>query len=320
MLTVKKINKYKTVLPEKSAFSIETDDDFIKMHAMISVVAKRGGGKSVNISNLIKKSKEMGYIDRVWLITPTYSSNKEIWNIASIEEQDVFEPTKHVLKAIIAAGEQEVKDWQAFQKAKALYDKFYLDVNIKRKDLNKLPPDLLIEYFEGGFLNPIKPKKPVWKYLNEVPPRLCLLVDDSLGMPLISCPSAGLTALAIAHRHQFDGLGLSLILMLQSYTARGGLDKVIRTNCTVLMLFKIHDEKQIKKIREESDIPCSEEEFLALCNYAFSIPYNFLLIDFSPKTECRRFRSGFDTYLHIPSIPCLCKSNKSNKINKNIKM
>jgi phage terminase large subunit-like protein len=65
--------------PKKSAFTIETAPDFFRMHMLALFFGKRGGGKSVAVANLIRLCKERGYLDRVILITPTFESNKEIW-------------------------------------------------------------------------------------------------------------------------------------------------------------------------------------------------------------------------------------------------
>ena len=60
-MRVKKINKVATELPKKSAFMIDTEPDFIKLHTLCIASGKRGGGKSVAIANLVKKAKEKGY-------------------------------------------------------------------------------------------------------------------------------------------------------------------------------------------------------------------------------------------------------------------
>jgi hypothetical protein len=74
-----KINKFKTELPKKSAFTIDTDDDFPKLHTLCVASGKRGGGKSVAIANFVKKCKDKNYYDKVWLITPTYHSKKMMY-------------------------------------------------------------------------------------------------------------------------------------------------------------------------------------------------------------------------------------------------
>ena len=303
MLKIKKINKLSTELPKKSAFTIETDVDFPKLHTLCIASGKRGGGKSVSIANLIRKAKDKGYYDRVLLISPTYMSNKEIWNIAKIGEEDVFEPTRDVLRTIVKFVEAERKEWDDFLHKKDLQKKFQSDM--KNKHIGMIDPMSLLDYYENGFFQDAGKPEP-WKYSIEQPPRIALIIDDCLGTPLLACSTAGLTNLCIKHRHVGDGLGISIFLCVQSFSCHGGLDRAIRENCTMLMLFKISDENQIKKIREESDLPVTNEEFQAMCKYCHSEPYNFLLIDFSPKTPCKRFRSGWDSYIQVPSIPCLC--------------
>ena len=101
MLKTKKIHKFKTELPKAGAFTIDTDADFPKLHTLCIASGKRGGGKSVAITNFIKSARDKHYYDRVFLITPTYYSNRNIWDIAKIDEEDVYEPTVSVLKDII---------------------------------------------------------------------------------------------------------------------------------------------------------------------------------------------------------------------------
>jgi uncharacterized membrane protein YcgQ (UPF0703/DUF1980 family) len=48
--------------------------------------------------------------------------------------------------------------------------------------------------------------------------------------------------------------------------------------------------KQIAKIREETDLPITDEEWQDMCNYAHNKPHGYLFIDFSPKCETKRFR------------------------------
>ena len=302
-MKVRKINKFNTELPKKSAFSIETEPDFIKLHSLCIASGKRGGGKSVAIANLVKKAKDKGYFDKVYLITPTYNSNKEIWAIADIQEEDVYEPTMTVLKTIIKNVEGEKTEWDQFLARKKLYSKFKQDM--KDKPFDKIGSINMVDYLDHGFFEPTTAQK--WKYRTEQPPRLAVIIDDSLGTDLMARRNAGLTNLAIRHRHIADGLGISIFMLVQSYCSLGGVARAIRENCTHLLLFRINDEKQIAKVREESDLPCSEEEWVSMCKYAHDIPYNFLLLDFVPKTECRRYRSGFDNYIITDSNPCKCK-------------
>jgi hypothetical protein len=293
MKSVKKLNKFKTYLPEKSAFTIDTHEAFPKLHTLCIASGKRGGGKSVAIANFIKECKNYNYYDRVWLITPTYYSNKAIWDIADIQEEDVYEPTVSVIKDLIKLVEAEREEWDHFLHLKEMYKKYKKD--IATKPINRIDEDTLLMYQDYDFFE----KPPEWKYTSEVPPRLGVIIDDSLGTPLLSKPSAGLINLCIKHRHVGKGLGISIFMLVQSYCAQGGLNRAIRENCTMLLLFKLNQDAQIRKLYEEADLEMSEQDFINLCKEVHKIDYNFLLMDFAPKSPEMRFRSGWDNVLDI---------------------
>ena len=63
MLKTKKIHKFKTELPKTGAFTIDTDADFPKLHTLCIASGKRGGGKSVAITNFIKSARDKHYYD-----------------------------------------------------------------------------------------------------------------------------------------------------------------------------------------------------------------------------------------------------------------
>ena len=298
MKTSKTNKKLDIAPPKKPAFTIETDDDFLKLHTLTLVSGKRGGGKSVSTANYMRLCKEKQYFQRCWLITPTYASNKEIWNIADINEEDVLEPTVTALKEVAKLVEAEKQEWELFKRQKEMYEKFHRD--FKHKSLKSINADELIEFYEMGLFD--NTERPKWKYPLECPPRLALIVDDCLGTDLMAKRTAGLVNMCIKHRHLSDGLGLSIFLLVQSYCSQGGTPRPIRENATNLLLFKINDFNQIKKIKEEADLPVSDEDFENMCNYAHSKPYGFILVDFNPKSEDKRFRCGFGEYLHPPSL------------------
>lgn len=293
-LKKKSIKGFKTILPDKSAFTIETKPDFPKLHTLTLVSGKRGGGKTVSTVNFVKRCQDENYFDRVLLITPTYHSNKSIFDICNIAEEDVYEPSKTVLKTIKGIIEAEREEWDLFLYQKELYKKLKKDL---RKPEIEMDENTLIEYYDFGMFN----KKPVWKYKQERPPRLALIIDDAMGTPLL-LPSAGLTRFIIAHRHWGQGLGISVFMLVQSYCSKEGIARPIRENCTALWLFRLSDDKQIKKVREEADLPVSDEDFQNMCKQCWSVQYNFLFIDFNPKTEEQRFRSGFSEYLVPASL------------------
>ena len=238
-LKKKSIKGFKTILPDKSAFTIETKPDFPKLHTLTLVSGRRGGGKTVSTVNFIKRCQDEHYFDRVLLITPTYHSNKAIFEICDIKEEDVYEPSKTVLKTIKEIIEAEREEWDLFLYQKELYKKLKRDL---RKPEIELDENTLIEYYDFGMFS----KKPEWKYPVEQAPRLALIMDDCIGGDVYK-PSAGLTKFICSHRHWGKGLGISIFMLVQSYCSREGVARPIRENCTALWLFRMSDERQIKK-------------------------------------------------------------------------
>jgi len=290
-----KISKMDIKPPKKKAFTIETDPDFIKLHTLCLASGKRGGGKSVAIANLVKKAKDKNYYDRVYLITPTYHSNKEIWDIADIEEDDVYEPTIDALQKIIKLVEAEREEWDNFLFEKEMYKKFNSDMN---KPLNNIEENDLMYYYENGLLEKENELgMPSWKYKKEEPPKLAVILDDTMGTDLMK-PRGGLTNFCIKHRHIGKGLGISVFMLVQSYCSREGVARPIRENTTHLLLFKCKDESQIKKIHTEIGSDVDMNKFDTMFKYATADPFCFLFIDFSPKDPSKTFRRCFNEYLN----------------------
>lgn len=297
--TVNSAVKINTQLPEKQAFAIETDPDFIKLHTLMILNGKRGGGKTTALVNFLRECRERHYYDKIWVVTPTYFSNKEIWAIAGLAEEDCREPSVTCLSQILTEMEAEKVEWDVFCEHLKLYEQFKDDAD---KEVNDIDAHTLVRYHERGLFNSVVPVRPTWKYEIEQPPRFAVVLDDCLNSPVMSRPSAGLVNLAIRHRHVCGGLGTSLFFLVQSYSAQGGVPRAIRENTTHLLLFRIADVNQLKKIKIESDLCITNNEFADLLATCHSEPYQFLLIDFAPKKLNQQFRKGWNTYLVVDSL------------------
>ena len=304
-IKVKKIEGMDIKPPKKSAFQIPTDEHYPKMHSINIFNGRRGSGKSVAVANLIKIGKSRGYIDKCWLISPTYYSNKEIWDIADIkhEEEDkdgekieeVLEPDVNVLKKIVKLVDAERLDWENHLTQLKRYKEFKKDLN---KDLYLCDPEKLIDYFDMGFMEN-GDQKPEWKYKHDGPARCAVILDDVIGTDLMK-PRAGLMNFCIKHRHIAKGTGISVFLLSQSYCCLGGVPRPIRENCTHLHLFKMKDENQLEKIHQEIGCDAELEKFDAIFQHATKEPHQFLTIDFTVKNdeEHKRFRKNFNEYLN----------------------
>ena len=303
----------KIEIPGKPAFNIETPPGDPKLHALMVLSAKRGGGKTTSLCSYLKYLKEeCEVIDRVFLVTPTYASNQHIWEVATIEEEDVFQPSMNCLHEISKICEDEKEEFELFQSSLQMYEHFQTDKELDEHDVD---PQRLLEYYERGWLeegcNVVRPN---WKYKYERPPRWFLVLDDCLNSDVMRRPSSGLSNLCIRHRHLAGGLGISIAILVQGYVCYGGTPRIIRENTTQLWLFRLNNADQLKKIYDECDLPLTEEDFLAMCADVHAQDYAFLMIDFKPEKPCQQFRRSFDSFVLPPSMAHVCTCGKENNV------
>jgi hypothetical protein len=294
-IRVKKIKNFETIIPKKSAFTIDTPDDIPKLNTLLVLSGKRGGGKGVAITTYVKKLMDLNLIDRVILISPTYWSNKTIFEPLNInEETDIIEPTRDAVKTLVELVEKDKDEYDEYLKKKKMYQK-YKKMMASDTPLWNIEPDLMMEFLAMGFFE----EAPKWKYLDDThPPRIFAIFDDIMGTEIMK-QSSGLVNLCIKHRHIAKGLGISIALLVQSYCAIGGIPRPIRENATLLALFKCKDAGQIEKIHSEIGADVDLEQFDKMFKYATDKPYGFLVIDFSPKSPDKMFRSGWNEYLSM---------------------
>jgi len=294
----KSIPQFKVVLPKKSAFTIDTPEDIPKLNTLMVLSGKRGGGKGVAITTYVKQLLDLNLMDRVILISPTYWSNKIIFEPLNINEStDIIEPTKDAVHQMIKLVEQDKDEYDEYLKKKKLYRE-YRRVMKSNQPLHLIDPEMMMRFLDLGFFE----SAPEWKYPDDShPPRIFVIIDDAMGTELFN-PKSGLTNLCIKSRHVGKGLGISLALLVQSYSAVGGLPRPIRENATLLALFKCKDENQIEKIHQEIGADINLEQFDKLFKYATDKPYGFLVIDFSPKKPEYTFRSGWNEYISLDGI------------------
>jgi hypothetical protein len=290
----RKIANFEITPPKKSAFQIPTPPDVPKQHSLTIFSARRGGGKSVACTAYVKKLLDVGAMQRVMIITPTWNSNKEIWKPLGIKEEDVIEPTKTALKDVVERVEAEKKEYEEYLVKKKRYREFQRVLK-STTCLEAIPMAMMVEALDGGYFE----GPPKWKHVDDSHPTFCMLIiDDCMSLPILSHPSAGLVNTCIKHRHIADGLGLSICMLVQSYCAVGGVPRPIRENCTLLCLFKLKDQNQWKKIHEEIGSDVELQKFDQMFEYATSKPFGFLCIDFNPKSPESVFRCCFNEYLN----------------------
>jgi hypothetical protein len=284
------------IIPPKSESGLYTTDTFMpKMHQVCIAVGKRASGKSTAIINLIERMK----FDYVIAVSPTMNSNKELMDRLKIEHvfEDVDDPS--VIDQIKDIVKKEAEDLERYKEEVKRYNKLMKDL----KDGKYLNDDLLLQFFsdEGNFI------KPTHRWNGEKP-RIAVIFDDMLGSGIYSRPRK-LNGLSTYSRHvgqlkEGGAIGVSLFFMIQSFKCQtGGLNKVIRNQCTSMCLFKTKDRQEMKDVAESVSGEISEELFNKVYDTAIREPYDFLLIDLHKKKEHpSMFRRRLDEFIIPDSL------------------
>tara|TARA_R110002050_G_scaffold152832_1_gene280421 strand:+ start:1230 stop:2123 length:894 start_codon:yes stop_codon:yes gene_type:complete len=287
-----KIRGLQIVPPKSESGSYETDTFMPKMHQVCVAVGKRASGKSTAIINLIERLK----FDYTIAVSPTMNSNRELMERLNIEHtfEDVDDPT--VIDKIKDIVKGEAEDLERYKEELKKYNRLMKDL----KEGKYMDDDLLLQFFsdEGHF------QKPEHRF-NGQKPRIAVIFDDLLGSGIYSRPRK-LNGLSTYSRHvgslkEGGAIGVSLFFLIQSFKCQtGGLNKVIRNQCTSMLLFKTKDKQEMKDVAESVSGEIDEELFNKVYDTAIKdgSDYPFLFIDLHKKKEhpsC--FRRRFDEFI-----------------------
>ena len=290
-----------------SAFAIETAPHLPKLHQACVVVAKRGGGKTTAVSNLLRMYKETGAMDRILIVSPTFLSNKKLLEHLDIDENDVFDDLDafgivEKIKDIVNAERDEFLRWKQL---KANYEK----VMKQMRAGGVYDDEFLMSYYDpktNDFKVP-EPKYPC--YRQGRPPVISCIFDDCMNSRLYT--GRALASLVISHRHQGQfptggAVGISLFFLIQSYKAQSNPTlKCIRSQATSALIFRTKSKDELyKDIAESFSGEIDPELFIELYNEATKdSPHDFLFVDLHHKKGIQPsgFRKNFDEYL-IPPV------------------
>ena len=295
-------------VPRGSAFKIQTEKSFVKLHQLLCVVGKRGSGKTVFIVNFLRMMKEQGCLDKLILITPTYESNKSNFKGLPVDESNIIDPND-------PTAVQQVRDIVDIERD--LLDQYYAKLDryneLMKEIKSRKPIEEIDEYLLEEFGEEMqKPKH----YLDGRKPVICCFIDDSLGTKIYGNKS-GLSNLVILHRHLGvskalgSALGITMIFATQSYKSNVyGISPTIRNNCTSLAVFQTKSEKELLGIAEEVAGFCTKEEFLDVYNKAMTecdngckAEHNVLFIDTSPYDGNSHFRKNMNCMIRPRTNP-----------------
>jgi len=294
-----KLKGHDIVPPKQTSGAYETHPDLYKMHQVCVIVGKRQSGKTTAMVSLLE---QMRY-DRVLIVSPTMKSNKEILSRLKIEEEDIFEDCDDpsIVDKIKKVVEDEAADLDRYKEEMRRYRKLMKALNSEHMPIDE--EDLVAFFNDRDFM------KPTHRWNGEKP-RIAVIFDDCLGSGLYSKPRK-LNALSTYSRHvgqlaEGGSIGISLYFLIQTFKAQtGGLNKVIRNQCTSLLLFKTKDRAELMDVADSVAGEVDQETFLRVYDTAIGdgLNHEFLSCDLHRKEHHpSMFRKYFNEFI-IPPPP-----------------
>jgi hypothetical protein len=95
-------------------------------------------------------------------------------------------------------------------------------------------------------------------------------------------------------------LNVSVVFLSQSYFL---IPKIIRNNCSYLVLLKLDGDREVSMILKESGLGLTKEQLLAMYEWAVKEKFSPLIID-KEADKHERFRKGFLTILEPDDYSC----------------
>jgi len=279
----------------------DTKEHAIKQPMLCIVSGTRNSGKSFLISKMIKEASKNNTFDEVFIITPSMLSNISYFG-PFVPDENVYKPTAGCIERVLARVDELRDEWEEFLQEMEEWNEFMRII----KGEDTFTDEMLFRFHDYGYLEGIPPR-PVWKYKAERPPQPCLILDDCLGSRVL------LESSGLARR---TALGMAVIVATQSYCSRNGIPRLMRENCTTLILVgAMKHEAQLKKVAEELSGNIDGDEFIQAHSYATKKRYGSLAIEFFPDCATRTFRHNLGSYLVFPSqeAECVCKSKPKMK-------
>ena len=301
MLSTQSVKGLQIVPPKETSGAYETPANMPKMHCVTVIVGKRAAGKSVAAINLIEK---MGY-DYVIAVSPTMDSNKEIMSRLNIEHTFNDPDDLTCVDKIKEIVNEEARDLERYRHEMKEYNKLMKDIQTG----NSLDDNMLLKFFNTntyGLNDFVKPKHR-W---NGKKPRIAVIFDDMLGSLIYSRPRK-INALSTYSRHlgqlsEGGSIGVSLYFLIQSFKCQTGvLNRVIRNQCTQLIVFKTKDNKELEDIADSCGGEICKEKFIHDYDYAIETggDHPFLFIDLHKKPEHpSMFRVNFDKFIIVDEL------------------
>ena len=251
---------------------------------MAAFIGPRGSGKTNAVVLLARRYLDDGSINRIFIISPTYDSNR-IFELLEPAQEDVFKNMHSCLadlNTIIAKVKEMVTEYKEYEIIADIFKKW------KRFLRGDGPPLPLPQYNKLENMAFKEPKK--------IPRPAPLLIIDDMSHSDLYTPSKknGFVNLCLRHRHLFQ-VGLSIFMLVQTF--KTGIPKCLRQNIQQFFLWPTHDMSQLESMYDEFANMCTKEDFMEMFKRATAGSHNFMTIDMNARDSLLRFRKNFDQIL-----------------------
>jgi hypothetical protein len=90
-----------------------TSHFMIRQPCLMYVSSVRNTGKSYCVSTLVRQAQKEKIFDKIYMITPTFDSNRSYFG-DMVSEEDAFEPDRLSVEHVIKSVELDRDDWEEF--------------------------------------------------------------------------------------------------------------------------------------------------------------------------------------------------------------
>ena len=123
-MKVKKLNVYNEEPDKGVSNEYATQPDAFRQPCLWYISAVRNSGKSYLCSKFLAQAKRDKTFDKVYMITPSFASNRAYFGKYVNEDEDVYEPTKDSISKVIERVEADRDAWEEYLDKLKRYKEF----------------------------------------------------------------------------------------------------------------------------------------------------------------------------------------------------